>query len=186
MNIWELVKCPDDMVPRPNKWVLVKKYNKAGKSIKYKARLVIKGCAQHLGFNYNQTFVPVVRIETIQAILALVLTKDLKIQQMDVKGAYLNGLLSEQLYMRQLKGYNDGTGHACHLIKTLYGLKQAGCKWNHKFDKQLHDKRFEWLKSNPCAYICGKTKDLSIITIWVDDLLIYWHRQNNGTSKNGP
>ena len=53
MNTWELVKCPDNVVPIPNKWVLVRKYNKAGKFIKYKARLVVKGCAQHPGFDYD-------------------------------------------------------------------------------------------------------------------------------------
>ena len=68
MNTWELVKCPDNVVPIPNKWVLVRKYNKAGKLVKYKERLVVKGCAQCPGFNYDQTFVPVVRLETIQAI----------------------------------------------------------------------------------------------------------------------
>ena len=92
---------------------------------------------------------------------------------MDMKGAYLNGLLSEKVYMRQPKGYDDGTGHACHLIKTLYGFKQAGQEWNRKFDKQLHDKGFKWLKSDPCAYVCGKAKDLSIITVWVDNLLLF-------------
>ena len=118
MNTWELVKCPDNVVPIPDKWVLFRKYNKAGELVKYKARLVVKGCAQCPGFNYDQTFVPVVRLETIRAILALVPMKDLKVQKMDVKWAYLNSLLSEQVYMRQPEGYDNGTGRACHLIHT--------------------------------------------------------------------
>ena len=65
MNTCELVECPDNMVLIPNKWVLVRKYNKAGKLVKYKARLVVKGCAQCLGFDYDQTFAPVIRLETI-------------------------------------------------------------------------------------------------------------------------
>ena len=54
---------------------------------------------------------------------------------MDVKGAYLNGTIKEQIYMKQPEGYDDGTGHICHLIKSLYGLKQTGHKWNNELNK---------------------------------------------------
>ena len=87
---WKLVDCPNEAVPIPNKWVFVKKYNNQGELLKYKARLVVKGCAQRPGFDYNDTFSPVVRLETIRAILSMVPSKKLQIQQMDVKGAYLN------------------------------------------------------------------------------------------------
>ena len=93
MVTWELVDKPTDAVPIANKWVLIKKYNKQGELVKYKARLVAKGFAQRPGQDYNETFSPVVRLETIRAILALVPARNLKVQQMDVKGAYLNGLL---------------------------------------------------------------------------------------------
>jgi len=76
-------------------------------------------------------------METIQAILALVPIKGLKIQQMDVKGAYLNGILKEKVYMRQPEGYEDSTGRVCELIKTLYGLKQSGREWNKELDEKL-------------------------------------------------
>ena len=71
---WKLVDCPQDAIPIPNKWVFLKKYNKQGKITKYKARLVVKGCAQRPGFDYTDTFSPVVRLETIRAILARVHT----------------------------------------------------------------------------------------------------------------
>ena len=64
------------------------------------------------------------RLETIQAILALAVSQDWEIQQMDAKGTYLNRTLKEEVYMRQPEGFEDGTQHVCHLIKTLYGLKQ--------------------------------------------------------------
>ena len=76
-------------------------------------------------------------METIQAILALVPMMGLKIRQLDVKGAYLNGILKEKVYMRQPEGYEDGTDRICELLKTLYGLKQAGCEWNIEFDVQI-------------------------------------------------
>jgi len=95
MGTWELVDKPPDAVPIANKWVLTKKYNKQGELVKFKARLVAKGYAQHPRQDYNKTFSPVVRLETIRAILVLIPAKNLRVQQMDVKGAYLNQLLEE-------------------------------------------------------------------------------------------
>ena len=92
-------------------------------------------------------------METIQAILALVPIKGLKIQQMDIKGAYLNGILKEKVYMRQPEGYEDGSGRVCELIKTLYGLKQSGREWNREFDEKLRKFGFQCLHSDPCVYI---------------------------------
>jgi Reverse transcriptase (RNA-dependent DNA polymerase) len=92
MGTWELVKKPLDAIPIANKWLFVKKTNNIGQIEKYKARLVIKGCSQCPGFDFNETYSPVVRIETVQTILAMVPQMDLKIQQLDIKGAYLNGI----------------------------------------------------------------------------------------------
>jgi hypothetical protein len=105
MGTWILVDKPEDAIPISNKWVFLKKLNKNGEIIKYKARLVAKGCSQRPGFDYLETFSPVVWMETIRAILALVPIKGLKVQQMDIKGAYLNGILKEKVYMRQPEGY---------------------------------------------------------------------------------
>ena len=110
MGTWRLVNKPPDAIPIANKWTFIKKRNKIGEVIKYKARLVAKGCAQRPGYDYVEMFSPVVRMETIRAILVLVPLKGLKIQQMDVKGAYLNGQLKEKVYMRQPEGYEDTTG----------------------------------------------------------------------------
>ena len=93
-----------------------------------------KGCAQHPGYDYAEMHLPVVCLETIRLLLAIVATKGLKIHQMDVKGAYLNGTLDEQVYTRQLKGFEDGTNRICELLKSLYGLKQSGHAWNIEFD----------------------------------------------------
>jgi len=170
---WKLVDCPNGAVPIPNKWVFVKKYNNQGELLKYKARLVVKGCAQRPGFDYNDTFSPVVRLETIRAILSMVPSKKLKIQQMDVKGAYLNGILKENVYMRQPEGFSDGTTRVCLLQKTLYGLKQSGREWNKELDRRLKEKEFTNLWSDPCAYIQRDGIDFKIIAVWVDDLLLF-------------
>ena len=170
---WELVERPSDAIPIPNKWVLRKKYNKEGELTKYKARLVVKGCAQRPSFDFTDTFSPVVRLETIRAILAIVPIKRLKMHQMDVKGAYLNGILKENVYMRQPEGFSDGTNRVCWLQKTLYGLKQSGREWNKELDRRLKAKGFNNLRSDPCAYIQRNGDDLEIVTVWVDDLMLF-------------
>jgi len=153
MGTWELINCPNDAVPLVNKWVFVRKYNKEGELLKHKARLMVKGCAQWTGFDYTDTFSPVVCLETIRAILSIVPSKNLIIQQMDVKGAYLNGILKENVYMRQPDGFSDGKKQVCWLKKTLYSLKQSGCEWNKELDKRLKEKGFQNLLSDSCAYI---------------------------------
>jgi Reverse transcriptase (RNA-dependent DNA polymerase) len=169
---WSLVNVPAGAIPIANKWVFAKKTGKGGEILKYKARLVAKGCSQRPGYDYLDTFSPVVRLETIRAILALSAVFDFKIQQMDVKGAYLNGTLKEEVYMRQPEGYNDGSGRACLLEKTLYGLKQSGREWNKELDLKLQKHGFTRLKADPCAYT-RQSGGLEMITVWVDDLLLF-------------
>ena len=84
-------------------------------------------------------------METIRTILSIAAVTDLKIQQMDVKGAYLNGTLKEKVYMRQPEGYEDGTARVCLLKKTLYGLKQSGREWNIELDNKLRKHGFQRL-----------------------------------------
>ena len=75
--------------------------------------------------------------------------------------------------MKQPEGYNNGTGRVCLLVKTLYGLKQSGREWNIELDKKLKQLGFTPLRSDPCAYVCCNGDNLEIITVWVDDLLLF-------------
>jgi hypothetical protein len=95
MGTWRLVDKPPNAIPIANKWVFAKKRNKQGQLTKYKAQLVAKGYAQCPGYDYVETHSPMVCLETIRLILAIATIKGLVIQQMDVKGAYLNGILKE-------------------------------------------------------------------------------------------
>ena len=153
MGTWELTNPLPNRVPITNKWVFVKKFGKDGKLQKYKARLVARGFTQRPGMDYNETFSPVIHLETICTILAQAVKEDWETQQMDVKGAYLNGILKEEIYMKQPKGYDDETGRLCRLIKTLYGLKQSSHEWNKELNGQLKSKGFMRLHSDPCVYI---------------------------------
>ena len=122
---------------------------------------------------YTDTYTPVVRLETICTLLACAISENWEIQQMDVKGAYLNSTIKEEIYMEQPEGYDDGTGCQCQLIKSIYGLKQAGCEWNIEFNQQL--KAHGWKPSmvDPCAYFQKTTEGIEIIVVWVDDLLLF-------------
>jgi hypothetical protein len=102
--------------------------------VKYKAHLVARSFTQRPGRDYDETFSLVVCFETIRALLAMVPSKRLKVHQLDVKGAYLNGKLTQPIYMEQPIGFEDGSGLVCLLIKSIYGLKQAGRIWNIVFD----------------------------------------------------
>ena len=143
IGTWSLVIKPWDAIPITNKWVFVRKTNKLGDITENKARLVIKGCLQQPRFDFNETYAPVVRIETVRLLLAMVPRLDLRVQQMDIKGAYLNGILKETIYMRQPEGYSDGTDRVCKLNRTLYGLKQAGREWNQQLDLRLQSLQFK-------------------------------------------
>jgi len=173
MGTWKLVEKPPGVVPIANKWVYAKKQDKEGIVTKYKARLVAKGCAQQPRHDYLETHSLVVRLDSIYVILTIAATRKLHMHQMDVKGTYLNSTLKERVYMKQPKGYNDGTGRVCLLIKTLYSLKQAGREWNIEFDSKLRKRGYQQLLSDPCVYIVRTREDFSIMTVWVDDILIF-------------
>jgi len=93
--------------------------------------------------------------------------------QLDVKGAYLNGKLTQPIYMEQPTGFDDGSGLVCLLIKSIYSLKQAGCVWNIEFGDAMQHHGFQPLISDPCTYILQEGNDFVIVTVWVDNLLLF-------------
>ncbi|CAM8987407.1 unnamed protein product [Rhodiola kirilowii] len=126
-HTWELVNLPHGCKPLDSKWIFTKKMKVDGTVEKYKARLVIKGYRQKEGLNYFDTFSPVTRITSIRMIIAIAALRNLEIHQMDVKTAFLNGDLEEEIYMEQPEGCKapGQERKVCKLVKSLYGLKQA-------------------------------------------------------------
>ncbi|KAG5715707.1 hypothetical protein E4T56_gene198 [Termitomyces sp. T112] len=126
---WELVDKPTDVNIVGSKWVFKVKKDAAGNVIKYKARLMAQDYSQVPGIDYFNTFAPVAKLASIQAVLAMAATFDMEIHQIDVKSAFLNGKLesNEVVFMRQPPGYHapHSANKVCRLIKTLYGLKQS-------------------------------------------------------------
>ena len=115
MGTWELTELPADRKPIKCKWVLKLKRDHTGAIMQYKGQLVAKGFSQVPGIDFNDTFAPVVRLETFRLLMALAARYQLEIHVMDVVGAYLNGKITETIYMEQPPGYADGTNRVCKL-----------------------------------------------------------------------
>ncbi|GJQ96707.1 retrotransposon protein, putative, ty1-copia subclass [Tanacetum coccineum] len=122
-----------------SKWVLKKKTDMDGNVHTYKARLVAKGFTQTYGVDYEETFSPVANIRAIRIVIAIAVFYDYEIWQMDVKTAFLNGYLDEDIYMVQPEGFIDPNHprKVCKLQRSIYGLKQASRSWNKRFDEEI-------------------------------------------------
>ena len=125
-NVWDQVDLPKNRVALKCKWVFKKKIDSDSKVIKHKTRLVAKGFDQKYEIDYNETFCPVVKFESVRTISALAVKHDLKLHQLDVSTAFLNGELQEEVYMMQPNGFQvkGKENLVCKLNKSIYGLKQ--------------------------------------------------------------
>ena len=173
MGTWKLGDLPKGREAVGCKWVFDIKHDHEGKISRYKARLVAQGYSQIPGMDYFETFAPVVRHDSLRAMLAIAAIRNLEIRQLDIKGAYLNGDLQEEIYMRQPEGFDDGSGRVCRLYKTLYGLKQSGREWNRKLNKRLTELGFSRNEVDHCVYVRERNGETTVITVWVDDLLVF-------------
>lgn len=119
------------------KWILKRKLKPDGTVEKYKARLVAKGYSQKENIDFFDTFSPVARITSIRVLIVVAALHNLVNHQMDVKSAFLNGELEEEIYMDQPEGFvvPGQERKVCKLDKSLYGLKQAPKQWHENFDK---------------------------------------------------
>nr|AAM94928.1 putative polyprotein [Oryza sativa Japonica Group] len=177
---WEVVERPYGCKPVGCKWVFKKKLRPDGTIEKYKARLVAKGYTQKEGEDFFDTYSPVARLTTIRVLLALAASHGLLVHQMDVKTAFLNGELEEEIYMDQPDGYvlEGQEGMVCKLLKSLYGLKQAPKQWHEKFDTTLTSAGFVVNEADKCVYYRYGGGEVVILCLYVDDILIF------GTSLN--
>ena len=136
---WKLVYPPLGTKPIGCKWVYKNKYTAYGSLDKHKARLVAKAFAQKVGADYEETFVPTTKWDTIQTLFALVARNSWKFHHMDVKTTFLNGDLKENVFMSQLEGFVvKGQEHKVYkLVKSLYGLIQALRAWYEKLTSNI-------------------------------------------------
>ena len=167
-DIWELVNCPNNRKPVKCRWVYAVKSD--GRK---RARLVAKGFSQIPGIDYDDTFSPVARFETVRLLMATAALKDWEIEALDVKTAFLYGDLNEDLYMEQPEGFvvKGQETKVYRLKKALYGLKQASLAWNKKANKSLNEIGFNRCLSDTGVYVCYKDKSIIVVILYVDDVL---------------
>ncbi|KAH9648420.1 retrovirus-related pol polyprotein from transposon RE1 [Citrus sinensis] len=171
---WTLV--PADLATKivGNKWVFRVKYNPDGSISKYKARLVAKGFHQTYGVDFFETFSPVVKPCTIRIILSLAVMNHWTIRQLDVNNAFLNGVLTEEVFMHQPEGFIDSQHptYVCKLNKALYGLKQAPRAWYDRLKGSLLQWGFQTSRSDTSLFLKHTGSDVLAVLIYVDDILV--------------
>jgi len=130
-EVWDLVPKPTSHKSIGTKWIFRNKLDESGIIVRNKAKLVAKGYNQEEGIDYDETCVPIARLEAIRLLLAFVCIMDFRLYQMDVKSVFLNGYIEEEIYVDQPPGFVDfeHPNHVYKLKKAMYGLKQAPRSW---------------------------------------------------------
>lgn len=171
---WDVVQKPKEKEPVGCKWVFTIKYKANGSIERYKARLVAKGYTQTYGVDYQETFAPVAKINTVRVLLSLAANLDWPLQQLDVKNAFLNGDLEEEVYMELPPGF-DGekkNGKVCRLRKSLYGLKQSPRAWFDRFAKAIRRQEYQQAQADHTLFYRHKNGKTTILIVYVDDIIL--------------
>ena len=159
---WDLVLPPSNCTPVGCKWVFQVKRHADGSVDRFKARLVAKGYDQRPGIDYKETFSPVVKPATIRTVLSIVVMKRWDLRQMDVNNAFLNGALTETVFMAQPPGFKDLSkpNHVCRLKKAIYGLKQAPWAWYTALKNAILQLGFHSSKADSSLFIYNQGSNL--------------------------
>jgi hypothetical protein len=149
------------------------KHNEDGLVVRNKAILATQGYTQIEGLDFGETFALVARLEAIWILLAYACAHNIKLYQMDVKSAFLNGKISELVYVEQPPGFEDPKrpNHVYKLSKALYGLKQAPRAWYERLRDFLLSKDFKIRKVDTTLFTKRISKDLFVCQIYVDDII---------------
>ncbi|GJW63918.1 retrotransposon protein, putative, ty1-copia subclass [Tanacetum coccineum] len=172
--VWVLVDLPPGCKTVGSKWIFKKKTDMDGIVHTYKDGLVAKGYTQLYRVDYEETFSPVADIRAIRILISIAVYYDYEIWQMDVKTAFLNGYLDEDIYMVQPEGFVDPNNpiKVCKLQRSIYGLKQASRRWNKRFDKEIKRFGFDQNLDEPCVYQKASGSNVTFLILYVDDIII--------------
>nr|GEW31831.1 retrovirus-related Pol polyprotein from transposon TNT 1-94 [Tanacetum cinerariifolium] len=172
-DVWELVPRPDKVMVINLKWIYKVKLDELGGILKNKARLVARCYRQEEGIDFEESFAPVSRLEAIWIFLAYAAHKNMVVYQMDVKTAFLNGNLREEVYVSQPDGFvdKDNPNHVYKLKKALYGLKQASRAWYDMLSSFLISQDFSKGLVDPTLFIHRNGNNLLLVQIYVDDII---------------
>ena len=174
-DTWEIVDLPKGKKSVGCRWIFTLKYNADGTLDRHKARLVARGYTQTYGIDYQDTFAPVAKLNTIRIMISLAVNLDCPLLQYDIKNAFLNGELKEEIYMDIPPGYEDPTaaGKVCKLKKALYGLKQSPRAWFGRFSQTM--KSLGYRQCNGEHILFSKHSSpilLTLLVVYVDDIII--------------
>ncbi|GJS22449.1 retrovirus-related pol polyprotein from transposon TNT 1-94 [Tanacetum coccineum] len=172
-DVWELVPNPMDMTIIGTKWVYRNKLDENRVVTRNKARLVAQGYNQQEGIDYDETYAPVARLESIRILLAYACALDFKLYQMDVKSAFLNGFINEEVYVAQPLGFIDFAkpNYVYKLKKALYGLKQAPKAWYDRLKAFLIKHNYSMGMVDNTLFTKKKDSNIIIVQIYVDDII---------------
>ncbi|SGZ01935.1 BQ5605_C033g11174 [Microbotryum silenes-dioicae] len=170
-NVFEVSFLPDGAIALGSRWVFTIKLDAAGRIIHFKDRLVAQGFAQRPGIDFHETFAPVARMLTIRFLVALAIARSLKLVQFDFDTAFLNGKMTDDVYMRVPKGWTGviKPGQCLKLIASMYGTKQAPREWNRTLDQLMVEKKWTKCLSDVCLYFKQVGSKYIIVAFYVDD-----------------
>nr|GEU54043.1 hypothetical protein [Tanacetum cinerariifolium] len=166
-EVWVLVELPPNGKTIGSKWLFKKKTNMDGVVHTYKARLVAKGYTQTPGIDHEETFSPVADIRAIRILIAIASYYDYEIWQIDVKTAFLNGYLNEEVYIKQPEDFVNPKypNRRCKLKRSIYGLKQASRQWIKRFYDEIKKFGFTQNRDEPCVYLKSSGSNISFLIL---------------------
>ncbi|GJU15210.1 retrovirus-related pol polyprotein from transposon TNT 1-94 [Tanacetum coccineum] len=173
-DVWELVPQPKNMKIIGTKWVFRNKLDENCFVSRNKAKLVAQGYNQQEGIDYDEAYAPFARLESIRILLAYACALDFKLFQMDVKSAFLNGFINEEVYVAQPPGFIDfeKPDHVYELKKALYGLKQALKAWYDRLKAFLIKHEYKMGMIDNTLFTKMKSSNLIIVQIYVNDIIL--------------
>lgn len=183
MGTWEPTTLPPGRYPITCKWVFKRKLTADGQRVeRYRARLVIHGCRQRPGIDYQAVFAPVVRASTIRLFFSIVAAQDLECHSVDIKNAFIQSDLEDEIYISQPPGFQDSTCSVFRLRKSLYGLKQAPRVWNQALSKFLRTLGACQSQSDGSFFVISRHRAMVLVLLYVDDILIASRSMHNITA----
>jgi hypothetical protein len=169
---WDLVPYPPRVRSITCKWVYKVKTRSDGSLYRYKAHFVARGFQQEHDRDYDETFAPIAHMTTIRTLLTVTSVRGWSISQLDVKNAFLNGELREDVYMHPPPGYSVPESMVCHLHRSLYGLKHAPQAWFQRFASMVTVAGFSVSAHDPTLFVHVPPRGRTLLLLYVDDMII--------------
>ena len=172
-DVWELVPRLENVHVIGTKWIFKNKTDEDGEIIRNKFWLVAQGYTQAEGVDFDESFAPIARLESIRILMSIACTMNFKLYQMDVKCTFLNGYLNEEVFVEQPKVFQDPhfPDHVLRLKKTLYGLKEAPRAWSDRLTHYLLDRGFKRGYADRTLFVKNDENYLLVAQVYVDDIV---------------